>query len=145
MSGKKTFIILDEQRLLNAVEHLRSLPVDGTYEAVFRPFKKSRSDKQNAALWAVAYPPFMLHMGLRGEKDRLDLHEFFCGEYWGWVKHSILGRDKNRPVRTTTRDENGKRDLVDKTIMADFYSFIQQKGAENDVYVPDPNPMYGIK
>lgn len=101
-----------------------------------------RSSKQNAALFGVAYPPIMEHMGLRGEAERKEIHEYFCGEYWGWKEKVIFGKKKHTPKRTTTRNEEGKRDLISKPDMCDFYAFVQHKGAESGVFVPDPDPMY---
>jgi len=108
------------------------------FEVVIRAHKKNRSLAQNKSLFGVAYPPLMDHMGMRGENDRKDLHAYFCGEYFGWVDSAILGKRKQRPRRTTTRNEEGKRDLLDTVAMADFYSFVQQRGAEHGVDVPDP-------
>ena len=104
--------------------------------------KPPRSDLQNRALWGVAYPPIMEAMGLRGEADREEIHEYFCGEYWGWIEYEILGKRKQRPRRTTTKNELGQRDVIGKLLMAEFYNFIQQRAAENGIYVPDPDPMW---
>lgn len=141
----KCFVLIDEQRRINAINYLKSLPVDSSLEVEFRPKKETRSQKQNAALFAVAYPPIMEAMGLRGAKDKEYLHEFFCGEYWGWNVTYVLGKEKATPVRTTTTDENKKRNLIDKNEMSDLYNFIQHKAADNGIYVPDPDPMYGLK
>ena len=113
---------------------------DPQFEVVIRHHKKDRSLAQNHSLFGVAYPPLMEHMGMRGDADRKDLHTYFCGEYFGWVDYTILDKRKQRPKRTTTRDEEGKRDLLDTVAMADFYSFVQQRGAEHGVDVPDPQP-----
>lgn len=104
--------------------------------------KPPRSDLQNRALWGVAYPPIMEAMGLRGEKEREEIHEYFCGEYWGWVEYQILGKRKQRPRRTTTRNELGKREVIPKLLFADFYGFVQQRAAAHGIYVPDPDPMW---
>ena len=114
---------------------------DPQFEVVIREHKKSRSLAQNSALFGIAYPPLMDYMGMRGDSDKEDLHAYFCGEYFGWVDYTILGKRKQRPRRTTTRDEDGKRNLLDTVAMADFYSFVQQRGAENGVDVPDPKPV----
>lgn len=107
--------------------------------------KASRSQDQNAALWGVAYPPLMAHMGLRGAEECEELHATMCGLYFGWRETEICGHTVRKPKRTTTRDEQGKRDLIDKARMADFYAFVQQRGAEVGCYVPDPDPAHGIK
>jgi hypothetical protein len=101
--------------------------------------RDSRSDKQNRALFGVAYPPFMDHMGMRGDAEKQELHEVFCGSFWGWVDYEIMGEKRRRPRRTTTRGENGKRQLITAKLFSEFYSFVQQKGAELGVFVPDPD------
>lgn len=145
MKDKQVFVLIDQARADNAKTYLDWLPVDGSMEVEFRPYKKPRRPKQNASLWGVAYPPLMEKMGLRGEQEKEELHEYFCGEYFGWKEYYIMNKKKVKPVRTTTRNENGERDLVSTIVMADFYSFVQQQGADNGIYVPDPDPMYGIK
>lgn len=138
----KTFILIDDVRAANAMNHIKAMPKDGTMEVEIRPRKKPRSQNQNAALWGVAYPPIMEAMGLRGEKEREEIHEYFCGEYFGWVEYQILDKRKARPKRTTTKGEDGKRDILSKMQMADFFAFVQQRAADNGIYVPDPDPLY---
>ncbi len=66
---KKVFVLINKNVLANAVIYLQSLQSDGSIEVEFRPKKTTKSEKQNSALWAVAYPPVMEEMGLRGEKS----------------------------------------------------------------------------
>ena len=141
---KRVFRLINQAVADNAEKYLWTMPVDGTCEIEFRPVKQTRKLNQNAALWGVAYPPIMEAMGLQGEKDREELHEFFCGEYWGWKEYELMGVKKQRPRRTTTVNEFGEKDTIEKTEMYNLYSFIQQRGAEHGVFVPDPDPMYGL-
>lgn len=104
--------------------------------------RRGRSGSQNASLWGVAYPPLMAHMGLRGEREAEELHEFWCGEYFGWVTYDIMGQRKKRPRRTTTTDEMGQRKVIATVEFMDFYAFIQQRSAEYGVFVPDPDPEW---
>ena len=132
-------IVRTEQDRETVIEKIRRLNLDKQpWKIEARPYRKDRSAEQNAALWGVAYPPIMEATGLRGEKDKEELHEYMCGEYFGWVEYSILGKRKVRPRRTTTTNEDGNRDLLDTVVMADFYGFVQQRAAENGIYVPDP-------
>jgi hypothetical protein len=89
----------------------------------------------------------MEHIGLRGDKEKEELHEFYCGEYFGWKEYEIMGKKKSKPVRTTTTDEDGNRDVVDKSVMYDFYSFIQHQAAMTGkgIFVPDPDPTWWMK
>lgn len=100
--------------------------------------RNSRSNQQNNALWGVAYPPLVQATG----NDAAILHEYFCGEFFGWVEREVFGRRKLTPRRTTTTDENGKRDVMAMPDFADFYDFVQRRGAENGVWIPDPDPAW---
>lgn len=100
--------------------------------------KRKRSDSQNAALWGVAYKTLRDETG----NDPEDMHRYFCGEFYGWVEYEIFGQTRKKPRRTTTTDENGKRNVISTTDFMDFYAFIQQRAAETvGVYVPDPNEV----
>lgn len=100
--------------------------------------KRRRSDSQNSALWGVAYKVLRDETG----NDPEDMHRYFCGEFYGWVEYEIFGQTRKKPRRTTTTDENGKRNVISTTDFMDFYAFIQQRAAETvGVYVPDPNEV----
>lgn len=131
---------LRESRIRNLVRFLSMLPLDQAWAVDSKRHAKSRTNPQNNALFGVAYPPLMDHIGLRGDKEREELHELLCGDYFGWVRYEILGKVKQRPRRTTTRDEQGKRDVLPWDQFGDFYAFVQQRGAEAGVFIPDPDP-----
>jgi hypothetical protein len=101
--------------------------------------KKERSDQQNKALWGCAYE----HLRTATGNDKDDLHEYFCGEYFGWEVREVMGMKKKYPKRTTTTGYDGKRDVITTLQLSDFYAFIQQRSAETvNVYIPDPNPEW---
>lgn len=127
----------------NAIRAIEQSPDNHPTLVELKRYRRPRSNPQNATLWGVIYPPIMEHMGLRGEQDREDLHEFWCGEYFGWRQTAILGKTKQHPIRTTTTDENGKRDVLATVDFMDFCAFIQQRMAEHGVVIPDPDPMHG--
>ena len=102
-------------------------------------FKIERSVQQRKALFAAAYKALMPQIGLRGDREKDDLHRFFCCEYWGH-KTSALG--ERIPIRTTTTDADGKRDVISMREQLDFYAFIQQRAAEFGYDVPDPDPLW---
>lgn len=126
----------------NAHAFIDALPETKDWQIEIKQYRHARTLSQNAALWACAYPPLMEYMGERGDKAKERLHEYFCGEYFGWVKPKL---GQSRPRRTTTTNERGERDVLDTVQMSDFYAFIQQRGAEIGVMVPDPDPMYGLR
>lgn len=101
-------------------------------------YVKERSDVQNRALWGCAYKALQTQTG----NEREDLHEYFCGEFFGWTVKRVMNQPKRSPRRTTTKNEEGKRDVIDTMTMADFYAFIQRRSAENGFDVPDPDPEW---
>jgi hypothetical protein len=56
-----------------------------------------------------------------------------------------MGAWSKRPVRTTTTNEQGERDVIGKLLMAEFYEFIQRRSAEVGFDVPDPDPLWFTK
>jgi hypothetical protein len=100
--------------------------------------KRERSDVQNKALWGLAYKVLSDNTGHEPE----ELHEYFCGEFFGWEEYEIFGARKKRPRRTTTRDENGKRDVISKMQCAEFFDFIQRRADAVGIYIPNPDPMW---
>lgn len=112
------------------------LPTDKPWLVDITKLTRKRSDKQRKALWGVAYKVICDETGY---KDKA-LHELLCGEFFGWQISDMFGNKKRLPVRTTTHDENGKRDVISTEKLADYYKFIQRFAAEYSVDVPEPDP-----
>lgn len=107
-------------------------------EVRVRRKKRERSDLQNRALWGCAYKALQQQTG----NDPDDLHIYFCGEFFGWKVVTVMGQARRVPVRTTTKDEDGHRDVIDKGLMADFYDALQRRAAMVGYDVPDPDPEW---
>jgi hypothetical protein len=123
-----------ERVLSNLHAFLDRLPLGQAWDVHIAKHRKARTIKQCAALFGVAYPAIR---DQTGEDDIKRLHEHFCGEYFGW-KENPLGYRK--PMRTTTKDYDGKRAVISTEEMAAFYAFVQRRCAEVGVDVPDPVP-----
>lgn len=118
---------------------LSSIPATEEFQVTIAPIKKERSNLQNRALWGCAYE----HLRKATGNDKEDLHEYFCGEYFGWEVREVMGMKKKYPKRTTTTGYDGKRDVITTLQLSDFYAFIQQRSAETvGVYIPDPDPSW---
>jgi len=84
------------------------------------------------------YEPIAEHMGY----DREDIHEWFCGRFFGWRDVKVPKTPRNPeglasvPVRSTTRDENGKRSVIDTTTFSRFVDMVDRVAAQAGVYVP---------
>lgn len=132
--------LLPRERVADQVRvFIAALDPEKPYRVTIDVAKPPRSNDQNEALWGLAYKVLEKETG----NDPDDLHIYFCGEFFGWVDHEIMGMRRRRPRRTTTTDDRGKRDVISKSEFCDFYAFIQRRSAETvGVFIPDPDPNY---
>ena len=120
-----------------AIQRRQPFPLNVTAEA----WKPTRSNEQNAYLFGVCYPPIAEAKGY----DVNDLHEFMCGTHFGWVDKPCPKTPRNpeglesRPFRTTTRDENGQRNVLGTVEFSDFVETVSRVAAHVGVYIPQPN------
>lgn len=92
-----------------------------------RPYKKPRSLGLNAYHWAAVITPLAAFCGESPER----IHEVLCGEYFGWETKCLKGGFQIRkPRRTTTTNEEGKRDVLNWEQMTNFVYFCKAKAAD---------------
>jgi hypothetical protein len=104
--------------------------------------RPERTPKQLRYLRGVAVKLLSEHAGY--EPD--DVHEYLCGSFWGWRSEKLPGgRTREVPIRTTTVDEDGNRDVIDGDVFWQFVEFCQRFGARHGIVIPDPDPNYKIK
>ena len=139
---EQTFVLrANSQRdLTRVVAVLSAAPKDKDIKVTIAEAKKERSDPQNNALHGVAYKALSEFTGYTGP----ELHEVFLKAYFGTVEKELFGETVIRPRRTTTTDENGKKNKLSTIEFNAFYAFVQQKGAEIGCWVPDPDPMWHL-
>lgn len=130
-----------------ALRILAALPLERAWKIRCQVLRNERSEAQNAYLWGVPYKMLSERTGF--EKD--DLHEWFCGAVFGWKDKKVPKTPRNPegvesvPVRTTTRDENGHRDVITWMQFDDFVGYIQRFAASKfGLLIPDPDPNYKI-
>lgn len=121
--------------LANAQGFLAHLSAQKTWTVTIKPYSKPRSCAANAYLWSVVYPTIVRE--LSGVAD--DWHELFCIEFFGERSVELCASRIVKPVRTTTTDESGKRDVLPTAEFWRFVDFVRQRAAEGGVYVPEPN------
>lgn len=135
----QSFILCRGPRSFTALMgFLSALPTDKEFQVTIGAVKKERTLQQNKALFGCAYA----HLRKATGNDKEDLHEYFCGEYFGWEESKVMGKKKLKPKRTTTTGYDGERDVISTADLQDFYAFIQQRSAEHCYYVPDPDPRW---
>lgn len=123
----------------NLDSFLNRLPDTKSWQIEVKEYRKSRSNAQNNALFGVAYPAICKETGY--EPD--ELHDAMCRKFFGTVGVDVLGMVITRAVRTTTTNEDGRRDVMAAGDFADFYAMVQRVGAEAGIDVPEPDPMRG--
>ncbi|MFD0738283.1 hypothetical protein ACFQZQ_03130 [Lysobacter koreensis] len=103
--------------------------------------RPERTVPQLRYLHGVAYKLLSIAMGF--EPD--EISEYLCGCYWGWKPKRLPGgRAVEVPIRTTTVDEDGNRDVIEGRAFWDYVEWIQRVGARHGLVIPDPDPNYKI-
>lgn len=106
--------------------------------------KPDRTAQQNRYLWAVPYRMLKEATG----HDETELHEYNCGEYWGWKSVKCLPTPTNPdgvtsvPNRTTTTGYEGERDICPMEDFVALWEKAQKWGAGLGIVIPDPDPDY---
>jgi hypothetical protein len=125
------------ERLQRIAAYFARLDPTKPWQAIVGPWKKERTARQNNAMFGVAYKTLG---DFTGYTDT-ELHDLMCRAYFGETESELMGNRVLRPVRTTTKNERGERDVLSRDEMSRFYNFIVQKAAEIGCYIEDPNPM----
>lgn len=129
------------ERVRGVTSFLFKLDPTKPWELLVRPWKKKRTARQNNAMWGPIYGPFCAFTGYTEE----ELHDTLLKLYFGEVEYEVLGVKRTKPRRTTTRNEAGERDVLDRDKMAAFIEFVFQKAAEMGLYIESPNPMLRVR
>lgn len=123
---------------------LAGLKAGKAYRIIIKEDTDDRTSQQNRYLNGV---PYKLIGELTGfERD--EVSEQMCALRWGWREKKVPRTPHNSsgirdvPVRTTTTDENGERDVLDTKDFWEYVEFLQRFGAKYGCYIPDPDPSY---
>lgn len=108
-----------------------------------KPYRKARSDEQNALLFGVLYPPIAEAMGYPVDGDN-GIHAFMCGTFFGWEDRLVPKTPRNPegvasfPIRSTTRAGwgHGKRNVIDKETFGRFLETVERIAAQAGVFIP---------
>lgn len=107
---------------------LQALPLEVSCE----PWKDPRKLTANAFLWRFCYQPLVEAVGFTSE----DWHTHYCGEFFGWKPvETPSGKIDYRPVRTTTTNEQGKRDVMKGEAFNKFLMFVEADCAKRGVFI----------
>jgi len=135
----QNFIIPAEgrERIAGNLHHfmLNALP-GKKLKVTVEVYRKSRSNQQSRYLNGVAYK--LLGEATGYERD--DISEYLCLIYFGGKDKKVPG-DKivQVPLRTTTTNEQGERDVMNTVDFAAYVEFVQRFGSKHGVYIPNPD------
>ena len=120
------------QRALRAMQDFRPGQPVNVKLTIARP---ERTNPQCKYLWGVAYKMLAEHTGYEPE----EIAEYLCGSYFGWAERKLPGgRKEERPIRTTTTDADGNRDVLSQEDFWKYVEWIQRVAAKQGVIIPDP-------
>lgn len=104
--------------------------------------RPERTVPQVAYLWGIAYKLIAEALGF----DADEIHEYLCLQYFGAKEKRLPGNRKAEvPIRTTTVDEHGNRDVLEGDEFWKFVEWIQRVGARHGVVIPDPDPAMSTR
>ena len=130
-----------EETIQRIVNTLRFFQIGKPVNVKMTIARPERTIPQLRYLRGVPYQMLADHFGY--EPD--EISEYLCGQYWGWKPKKLPGgRMQEVPMRTTTVDEDGNRDVIDGQVFWDYVEWIQRVGARQGIVIPDPDPNYKI-
>lgn len=143
----KDFLLpmLNRERVIPRIAaYLAGLPTSKAHRIIVKQEADDRTTQQNRYLNGVPYKLLGDHFGY----ERDEISEQMCGQYWGWRQKKVPRTPHNRsgirdvPMRTTTTDENGARDVLSTRDFWEYVEFLQRFGSKYGVFIPDPDPSY---
>ena len=97
----KNFVIhkQDSLRRENCRQYIDELDPGKKWRVTICEYRKKRSNEQNAYIHAVPFPLMMEHTGY----DLDELKRELCGLFMGTEKYEIFGKERERPIKTTSQ------------------------------------------
>jgi len=120
------YLLIDEQRKQNAIDHINKLGTGETWEVVIREYKKKRSLSQNNLYW-LWLPYLASHFGYADDEMHDELKYAFIGEE---VYTNRKGVTRTRPQSTTK---------LKVKEMAEYLTKIEILAGNNDIKLPMPH------
>jgi hypothetical protein len=113
------------------------------WRVTIEPVTHPRTTRQNRYLNGTPYKLITERTGY----ERNELHEYFLGEFYGWKTKRVPRKPscptglESIPIRTTTTNEAGKRNVLSGEDFWKYVEYLQRFGAEKlGIIIPDPDP-----
>ena len=93
---------------------------------------KKRSNAQIAYFWGGIVNTVVMETG----NDKDTIHDFLCGDFFGWEEYKVFGQVKKRPVRTLTSPEP-----LSVEEMVNFCEWCVMRMAEEGIIIEPPREI----
>lgn len=130
-----------EREIQRIVDTARLIHPGRAVNVRFTIARPERSIPELRYLHGVPYKMLADAMGFEPN----EIAEYLLGCFYGWKEKKLPGgRVDSKPLRTTTKDEEGNRDVISGEEFWRYVSWIQRVGARHGLVIPDPDKSYGI-
>lgn len=129
----------DEDRVSERMLRLAAVIQGRTHniEIEVKRHQKKRTPEAQGYLWGVCYPLMSDASGYEKE----EIHYAMCCKFFGVKVVEIMGQKFERPIRTTSTNEDGEAEWLGSSDFADFTDFVIREAADwYDVAIPPPTP-----
>lgn len=137
-------LVARDGKVAGIAKFILSLSPGKAWRITVEECRGARSDQQNKYLWSCAYKLLSEHTGYEVE----EIHEYLLGKHFG-EREKRVPRSANFPtgikrvpIRTTTTNEMGKRDVLPWDAFCEYVAFVQRTAAKVGCFIPDPDPNW---
>ena len=95
------YVVRNEDGQENIIALILKLDLQFPWEIEVKRYRKKRSNAQLAYFYAGIVKPICDETG----NDQQTIHDFLCGNRWGWKENTVFGQVRKVPVRTLTSPE----------------------------------------
>lgn len=122
------FLLIDKQRLSNAIAHIIKLPIDGKTEIVIQEYKKNRSKAQNRLYWN-----YVKVLGDHFGYDKDEMHDE--------LKYAFLGEESYTNRKGVERVKPKSSAKLTTKEMVKYLTKIEVLAGNQDVKLPIPDDI----
>ena len=129
---KKKLVVHDQSSRWAAVNEIAALPLDKKWRVEISPYRRQRTEEQMGYYHGVVVRSFCDATG----HDHEEMHEFLCGECWGWNEKQIMKTTVRRPLKTLTYPKR-----INTAEMTHFIDWCLAFGARHGIQIPGPSEV----
>ena len=113
-----------------AQDTIALLPENKPWRVDIKPYRKERSVPQIRYFWGVVVKIICDETG----NDPNDMHDWLCGECFGWETREVMGSQRKVPARTISSPKK-----LSTEEMEEFNEWCRARMAQEGILIPLPN------